>query len=78
VSKPLADLAAENAALRERIALALAEIEKLRAEAAQRQVEIRALAAQLPERVSRRAVLTSMVSDFRSALTSTLMRRRSA
>jgi len=77
VSEPSADLAAENAALRERIAVAITEIEALRAEAAQRQTEIRALTAQLPERVSRRAVITAMVSEFRRRLTSVLVRRPS-
>ena len=54
---------AEIALLRQRLAEATAQIETLRAESATRQAEIRALAAQLPERVSRRAVVTSMVGE---------------
>ena len=54
---------AEIALLRQRLVEATAQIETLRAESATRQAEIRALAAQLPERVSRRAVVTSMVGE---------------
>jgi hypothetical protein len=54
---------AEIALLRQRLAEATIEIEALRAESATRQAEIRSLAAQLPERVSRRAVVTTMVGE---------------
>ena len=56
-----AALKAENEILRQRIETASAQIEELRTQAVVRQEEIRALAAQLPERVSRRAVITEML-----------------
>ena len=56
-----ATLKAENEILRQRIEAASAQIEVLRAEAVARQGEIRALAARLPERVSRRGVITEML-----------------
>ena len=78
VSEPPADLVAslraENAALTARITQANAEIEELRAQSIARQAEIRALTAQLPERLSRRAVITEMMRELRTVL---LRRRRS-
>jgi hypothetical protein len=70
----VASLQAENAALTARITQASAQIEELRALSVARQAEIRALAAQLPERMSRRAVITEMLRELRTTLS---MRRRS-
>lgn len=68
MSESPADLAstlkAENEILRQRIEAASAQIHELRAQAVVRQEEIRALAAQLPERVSRRGVITEMARNL--------------
>lgn len=68
MSESPADLAstlkAENEILRQRIEAASAQIDELRAQAVVRQEEIRALAAQLPERVSRRGVITEMARNL--------------
>jgi hypothetical protein len=56
-------LRAENAELRRRVDAALAEIQQLREESLARRAEVRALVADLPTVVSRRAVLRQMFSE---------------
>jgi hypothetical protein len=59
-----------------RLDQAAAELAALRAEAVVRQAELRSLAAQLPERLSRRAVISGLVRDLRTTLLRPLRRTR--
>jgi uncharacterized small protein (DUF1192 family) len=62
-SEELDHLRAENAELRRRIDVVRTEIDQLRAESLQRRDEVRALVADLPAVVSRKAVVRQLLRD---------------
>ena len=62
-SDELDHLRSENAELRRRLETTRTEIDELRAEALQRRTEVRQLVADLPNVVSRRAVVREMVRE---------------